>query len=492
MNARVPRRAAAALALALAAAQPACTTAPATGETVFTGGMSGDKAKKLGAREHDKILKKFGGPYKEGNLEGYIQDLGQELAAKSEEPEKDWTFTLLDTPMVNAFALPGGYIYVTRGLVAVAQSEAQLAGVIGHEIGHVTARHSAARYGSGLVAKGAGLAAGILLGRGGARAASILGSVAMSAYSREQEFEADKLGVRYATRAGYDADGMAKLLENMGAHSKLQAELRGEEHSEEFNLLATHPRTPKRVREAAAEAKTKQPETPVVGREAYLDAVDGMLFGHGPDQGFTRGRDFLHPELRLAFTVPEGFRLFNSARQVVARNPESGTIIFDAPGKDASTDPMRHLRAEWTRGTRLADVERMTINGMRAASGALRIDTKGGPQAVRLVVIRYDADRIYRFAFLAPMDRAETLMAAYERSARSFRKLSAADAAELEPKRLTVHPVSAGAAVATLAERMAFEELKPQRFRVLNSLAERAARYPHARVKLVTQPAKTP
>lgn len=473
-------------AAAVLAVTAGCATAPATGDPIFTGGLTPAKEKEIGREQHPKLVRQFGGEYQDAELQRYVRELGLALAGESELPELDWRFTVLDTPIVNAFALPGGYVYVSRGLVELADNEAELAGVLAHEIGHVTARHSAERYGGQILAGVAGLAAGILLGGEAARVTSALGNVALSGYSRSQEFEADTLGVRYIAQAGYDPEAMAGFLETMQANSRLEATLRGNpEAAEQFSLLQTHPRTADRVREAIAAAGARLVADPRLGREAYLQAIDGIVHGHGPEQGFVRGRNFQHPELRFAFEVPEGFRLFNGPTQVVAFGPEDSLILFDRAGKDVSLDVVDYLTRSWAPRLRLRQVERIAVDGLPAATGTAQVRTNKGRRDLRLVAIRFDADAMYRFLFVTPPAMTDRLNAPLRQTTYSFRKLGAEEAAALEPLRLRIHTVQPGETQESLAERMPFADFKLERFRVLNGLAPDDRLEPGQKVKLV-------
>ena len=288
----------------------ACETAPGTGRTIFTGGMGPETEARLGYQEHQKIVPQFGGAYADPAIDAYLTGIGDLLARTSEIPDQKFTFTVLDTPMVNAFALPGGYVYITRGLLALADNEAEVAGVLAHEIGHVTARHAAERYGQTMAANILGLGLGILLGSGPATDLyGAVAGVALRSYSREPEYESDLLGVRYMSRAGYDPGAMATFLTRLLAHGRLEAELRGQPgKADAFDIMQTHPRTAERIARAIAEAGTKTVAEPLIAREIYLGKIDGLLYGDDPEQGFVRGRRFLHPWLRFAFEVPRGFR----------------------------------------------------------------------------------------------------------------------------------------------------------------------------------------
>ncbi|MFZ9632780.1 MAG: M48 family metalloprotease, partial [Alphaproteobacteria bacterium] len=221
--------------LAASCALGGCSANPATGSRSFTAFMSPEEEARLGRQEHPKIVAQFGGEHGDQRLRAYVSRLGDALAARSEMPGLEWRFTILDSDVVNAFALPGGHVYATRALLALASSEAELAGVLGHEIGHVTARHTAQRYSSGVLAQAGTTAAtilgGVFLGSAGAQLAqSTVGGtaqLALAGYSRDQEFEADTLGVRYLARGGYDTAAMASFLAKMQMESALQAELAG-------------------------------------------------------------------------------------------------------------------------------------------------------------------------------------------------------------------------------------------------------------------------
>jgi len=473
-------------ALALAALLPlagACTTAPATGERIFTGGLSLEKGKQLGAEQHPKLKRQFGGAYDEGDLPAYVASIGNLLARTSELPELGWTFTVLDSPVVNAFALPGGYVYVSRGLIALAENEAQLASVLAHEIAHVTARHSAQRYGSQQLAGIASVLSGALLGRPAGQATAALSQVAIASYSRDQELEADTLGIRYLSRAGYDPDASAAFLAKLQAESDLQAELAGDpDAANDFSLLQTHPRTMARVREAMARAETARVADPMKAREVYLPKLDGLLYGDAPAQGYVRGRRFLHPDLRLAFQVPEGFRMQNGQNSVKARGA-GGLMVFAGAPKAGGRDPAAYLRDVWADNVALQALTRVRINGMRGATALARARTRSGTRTVRLAAVRYDRETTYRFLFVpdgpGPPERlADTVLT-------SFRKLSQAEAAELEPRRLRLYTVQPGDTQRSLAERLPYEDLPLRRFQVLNGLQPGDPLRPGQTVKLV-------
>ncbi|HEY5597962.1 MAG TPA: LysM peptidoglycan-binding domain-containing protein, partial [Kiloniellales bacterium] len=211
---------------------------------------------------------------------------------------------------------------------------------------------------------------------------------------------------------------------------------------------------------------------PIIGREVYLSKIDGMLYGDDPDHGLIRGRRFLHPKLRFAFAVPEGFRLFNSDERVIARGPDGAGIILDQ-ARQAGAGPMTaYMNQTWAKGVTLRDVEAITVNGMAAATGRISIDGRSGRRDLRLVAIRYDESTVYRLLFVTPPNLTDSLSVPLRETTYSFRKLSAAEAATVKPWRLVRHTVRAGETAASLAERMPFADYRLQRFLVLNGLSE--------------------
>jgi len=475
--------------LGLAPGLSGCSVNPATGQPTFTAFMSESDELRVGREEHPKIIEEFGGAYDDPEITKYVDSIGQFLASTSERPDLKFTFTVLDSPVVNAFALPGGYVYITRGLLALANSEAEVAGVLGHEIGHVTARHSAQRYSQAMLAN-IGLM-GVAIATGSSALANLAGagaSVYLQSYSRDQEYEADILGVRYISRATYDPQAMASFLNSLLADNRLEAQIAGNPGAaDEYNIMATHPRTADRVQRAIEAAGERPVGDPMVERDIYLAKIDGLLHGDDPDEGFILGRRFAHPKLKFEFTVPEGFRLYNSSDAVIARGPEGGGIQFDRAPGSPSGDLVDYLAHQWGKNVNLENLERITVNGLEGATGTARVSTQSGTADLRLAAIRYDAGTVYRFLFITDPDQTSQLSEGLRRTTYSFRKLSDAEAAALKPQRIRIVTVQPGDTVASLAARMPFEDYKIERFRVLNGLAEGATLTPGQKVKLVVQ-----
>ena len=474
------------IAISLGAALTACATAPGTGRTIFTGGLTEEQESEMGRQQHPQILKQFGGPYDDPALARYVSSVGQRLAATSERKEINYTFTVIDSPIVNAFALPGGYVYVTRGLLALARNEAELAGVLAHEIGHITGRHAAERYGQNLASSIASAGLGILGGSAAAAAGQSLGAVALSSYSRDQEFESDTLGVRYLSRAGYNTQAMADFLAQLQASSRLDAEIAGRPGAaDQFSLLQTHPKTTDRVQRAIEAAKVQPNRDADVRQAAYQRHIDGIIYGDNPDHGIVKGRSFLHPVLRFAFEVPEGFELFNSPQRVIAKGPDDTGILFDSTSKPFNGSMQRYLTDVWGKSASLRDPESLDINGMEAATAWTRVDSESGPRDIRAVVIRYDPQTIYRFLYVTPAGVTARYNLDFRRSSHSFRKLTDAQVAAIQPLRIGLHEVQPGETVESIAADMPFASMRAEHLMVLNGLTSPAELQPGMTIKVV-------
>lgn len=450
-----------------------CSVSPATGERIFTGLMSPAQEQKIGFAEHPKILKQFGGTYENATVSKYVDRIGQSLAQRSELPNQKFTFTVLNTDQVNAFAVPGGFIYVTRGLLALADSEAELAGVVAHEIGHITGRHTAQRYAQ---AQAGGLATaglGILFGGAVAQTASSLLPLHLQSFSRDQEFQADSLGVRYIVRDGYVPEAMASFLSKLRSQSQLQLKLQGEDtaKADQADMLASHPRALDRVQRAIAQAKGNSVANPREGRVAHMQAIHGILFGDDPKEGFVRGRDFIHPGLRFRFTVPEGFRIQNGSDAVLARHRNGAGIQFTSGGTKYRGPMARYFTDVWAKKVNLSRTERLTVNGMEGATASTTVQTRSGTRDVRLVAVRHPSNRILRLLFSTPTQVTRQLSVPLRRTTFSLKALSAQEASKFKPLRIRVRAVRSGETVTSLSREMKIKEAPSEWFRLLNGFS---------------------
>ena len=495
MNPRRPLVLALAL-LGLFAPLAACTVNPATGQQSFTGFMSESEEVRIGAQEHSKVLLEFGGAYDNPALADYVRRIGDSLARVSETPNIRYTFTVINDDKVNAFALPGGYVYITRGLLALADTEAEMAGVLAHEIGHIVARHTAQRYSQAMAANIGLTILGVVgqaAGVGGAVGdlAQFGAAAALQSYSREQELESDMLAVRYLARAGYSPEAMNSFFRKMSAFDRLQTTIANQPGAEErYNIMSTHPRTSERIEQAIALARANTLVNPRHERTAYLSHIDGMTFGDDPRQGIRRGREFIHPALRFRFVAPPGFALFNSPRQVVARGPQNSVVVFDmeseAKARGAGS-PAHYLARDWGARFSMRDVEPISIDGLDGATGWSQVRTKSGIMDVRLVAIRAAPSRIYRMVFVTPPQLTESLRAELQRTTYSFRQLTPSEASQVKPLRIALVTVKEGDTTEKLAARMPFASHRVEWFEALNGLARGQPLVPGEKLKTVIE-----
>ena len=466
-----------------------CASNSATGDDVFAPFMSEAEEKKVGKEEHPKVLAEFGGAYNHPELQRYVSSIGNFLKSTTPQANEPYTFTVLDSDMVNAFALPGGYVYVTRGLMALANDEAEFAGVVGHEIGHVVARHTAQRYSQGVIA---GLGAAIL---GAITKSDIVGNVAqmgaaayVQGFSRDQELEADQLGVQYLTRAGFHPMAMASFLGSMEAESALALKKAGKEGTDPAaSLFSSHPRTADRI-VAAAQSAAANASGPIArDQDVYFRKINGMIYGDSPEQGYVRGRNFSHPKLKFSFDAPPGFAMQNSQAAVIGRAKGGSAMLQFDGGKMSSAQRSlaTYVKNDWAPNIGLGNVETFTVNGMEAATGRANVRLDNGPAELRLVAIRYSGAQVYRFLFIGAPNIPQNVDEQFRETVYSFRKLSDREAAALKPRILSVVTVKSGDTAQSLAKRMAVDDYPLETFLTLNGLKSGQALQPGRKVKLV-------
>jgi len=474
--------------------QGCVTTNPATGGSDFTPFMSPAKESAVGREQHPLVIKQHGGVLDVPKIAGYVAVTGGRLAAVSELPTTPFTFTVLNSPIVNAFALPGGYIYVTRGILALFNSESEMASVLGHEIGHVTARHSAKRYNQQLfTGLGVTLLGAALKNKGLSDAMGYGSQLYLKSYSRGNEYESDQLGVRYSTRAGFDPYAAADMLSSLDAESGLQdiiANRKGQQRPPEF--FSTHPNTRDRVSRAFNAAKqTGLPQNSRDrGRDRYLNAIDGMIYGDDPAQGVIKGRIFSHGPLRFRFKVPENYRLSNSSDMIYARGtgPAEGGIIIFAGDELKGRNMIEFTSNTWhkfAKKTALQGLEDVTINGMAAVTGWNDITVAKVPSRVRIVAIHHSETRAYYFLIITPKSKIYNLSNDLQRMTYSFKRLSPGQASKIKGKIIRVVTVKPNDTATKLSGKMAFASHKLDRFLVLNGLNNTSRLRAGQRVKLI-------
>lgn len=465
----------------------ACTTNPATGNVQLAPLMSAEDEAREGAEAHPKIVEAYGGVYDDPRLGAYVAEVTARIAKGAGGNGITYRVTILNSPIVNAFALPGGYVYVTRGLLALVDDEAELAGVIGHEIGHVIARHGAQRQTAALGASVVGAVLGAVVGSSAVgQVAGVGGQGLLAGYSRDQEYEADALGVRYLAQAGYDPQAEADFLEAMAGDQALSDRIKNRKRDTSAgDWLASHPATPDRVKAARdhADESGVAPGTGERNRDALFRAVDGLIYGDAPEQGMVRGRRFMHPGLRIMFTAPPNYTITNAMKAVIMQGPDEAIVKFDMAKKDPAVEIGAYLGSVWAAGTDLSKIDRFTLNGM----GAAEATTQSGKYNVRLVAVEGTPDTAYRFLMGVPPAAGTRQDGKLRELVQSFHRLSEAEARAAKPLRLRIVTVAHGKTAETLGTRMEFANFRTKRFRALNGL--RAGEQPKEgmKVKIVSE-----
>lgn len=445
----------------------------------------------LGAEQHPQLLAEFGGSY-EAPEARYVAQIGEKVAAAA-GLERQCTFTLVNTDVVNAFAVPGCYIYVTRGLMGIVNSEAQLASVLAHEVGHIVADHAQRQQRRSVLTGLGAMAVGLITGS--ERLANFAGRAAelfTLRYSREQEFESDRLGIHYAEAAGYDPYAAAEMLDALARNEALAARTRGDDAKAIPAWARTHPLTEDRVERATAEARRSGVATGALpdGEAPYLNQVDGLLYGDDPVQGYVQGRLFSHPEMRIRFRAPAGFSLTNTPRAVLidGRDGTRGEFAggpMPPGGVEAYAVRLMEQAIGDPRGAavRPGALQRAVIGGVPAAVLPVSVQTSEG--AAEVVVAAYDSGDggAYHFMIVSP-PTAEARVA-WSELINSFRPLSRAEAAQLRPRVIDVVAARPGETPQTMASRMAVSELPLETFLMLNDRDPDQALRPGERVKIV-------
>lgn len=451
-------------------------------------GMS-ESDRRLGAQEHPKILAEFGGAYN-GPGVAMVNRVGKAVAVQSgiASTGSECTVTLLNTTIVNAFAIPGCYTYVTRGLLSIMNDEAELASVIGHEVGHVAARHAQKRQQRSTIAGLGSVLAGIFLGGQAAQIANIFGQANVLSFSRSQEYQSDDLGIRYMTAAGYDPYASADMLESLGDQSALEARMRGQSEADQIPAWQrSHPLTGDRVARATAQARATglQPGQKARNAAQYFQAVDGMLYGDDPSQGYVEDSVFAHPTLKIRFQAPNGFYLNNATDAVTMEGPNGLRAQFSGGRMSGSLDnyvtQVAQALVGQAQGVQAGSIQRTTINGMPVSVLPLRARTSSGTVDVQIAGYQWDGNTAYHFITIAPAGRSGT----FDGLLRSFRRLSDAEAAALKPRVIDVVTVRQGDTLQSLANRMAFSNYRLERFLVINDREANQPLRPGEQVKIV-------
>jgi predicted Zn-dependent protease len=456
--------------LLLAVSLTHCAQNPVTGNPNLVL-LSESQEIAIGRREDGNVRRQYGA-YENPALQQYVNDVGQRLAKASHRPGIEYHFLVVDSPEVNAFALPGGYIYITRGIMAYLNSEAELAGVLGHEIGHVTARHSvqqltavtAANIGVNILQIFVPESRGLL----GANAVNLLGGVLLSGYGRDHELEADRLGAEYLARTAYDPQAMVKVvgvLKNQELFDAEVAKAEGRQPRAYHGIFASHPDNDTRLQQVVGEAaKFRQPETRT-GQEEFLRQADRMIYGDSPSQGILRDNHFYHEEMGLVMIFPAGWRVQNRPQNIAATSPGDEAMIdlrLAGPAKGKPEDVLR-------RALRLADSEPVvptTIRGLPAAT----VSTSIGGRPTRAACVFVKDNALLIGAQARTQAAFNRYQAEVQESLMSIHAMTDQERAFARPLRIRVITAQKGMTFAELAKRSPLGRFSEGHLRVINGL----------------------
>lgn len=460
----------------------ACYTNPVTGEKELSL-LSPEDEIRLGAQADKSIVAQYG-LYDDEQLAEYIDQIGQRMVKVSHRPDLKFHFRLLDSPVINAFALPGGYTYITRGILAYMNSEAELAGVIGHEIGHVTARHGAKAYTRAQLAQ-LGLGIGSILSEDFRRfsdVAEVGVGLLFLKFSRDQERQSDRLGVEYATKIGYDASHLSHFF---GTLNRLQ----GESGESLPGWFSTHPNPEEReakVLELAREWQQKvATQDFTVARDRYLDHIDGIVYGEDPRQGFVENDYFYHPELEFQFPVPEKWRVINTPQQVQIISPEqdAGIVLSLSDAGDARLAAQKFVTDN---EARVLQSDRTTVNGMPAE---VRVSEVAGQQGT-LRVLSYFIEKgaqVYVFHGFSAAGQYSSYEGAFRYTMGNFDRLKNRAAKQVKPTRIRVVRVDRRATLETLLANYGMKDEQHEELAVINGLQLTDTLTPGQRIKILRE-----
>ncbi|OWV77691.1 metalloprotease [Rhizobium sp. N122] len=458
------------------------SVSPSSNPQIVDEVQKNDPRAAMGAREHPRIVASYGGEYKDAKTERLVARIAGALTAVSENPSQSYRITILNSPAINAFALPGGYLYVTRGLLALANDASEVAAVLSHEMGHVTANHGIERQkreeaeviASRVVAE-------VLSSDIAGKQALARGKLRLAAFSRQQELQADVIGVRMLGEAGYDPYAAARFLDSMAAYSRFMSV--DPEADQSLDFLSSHPNSAQRIELARTHARAFGQEGAVgdKGRDYYLDGIDGLLYGDSPEEGYVRGQTFLHGGLGIRFDVPPDFHIDNKVEAVMATGPNDIAVRFDGVADNQNQSLTNYISSGWVTGLDPSTIQPVTINGMEAATARASADRWD----FDVTVIRNNS-QIFRFLTAVPKG-SDALEPTANVLRASFRRMTPAEAASLKPLRIRVVTVRPGENISTLAARMMGTDRKLDLFKLINALPTGAAVSPGDRVKIIAE-----
>ena len=463
---------------------------PATGRPDFV--LMSKKDELILGYRYSKEVQRSYSRYENAVLQKYVQRVGEGLAEKSHRPDVRYRFTLLDSSEVNAFALPGGYIYITRGMLAYLDNEAELAAVLGHEIGHVTARHAVRQHSVQTAANATVLAGSLLfpevaaLGQG---VYGLLGGALFSGYGRDHELEADKLGAEYLARSGYDPDAMIEVigvLKEQEIYETARAEAEGRPARTYHGVFASHPSSDQRLQEALESAtRASRADGGRLDRIEFLEQIDGLSFGRSTRQGIVKDRDFYHKGLGIGLEIPLGWYVESSSDSLIASTLGNAELIEVTRQERGGAITPRSFAEDLYGKDTIEDGEELRISGLPAFTATARRETAVGERRTRFAVI-FLANGAFVFRSLAEDedDQADADVELLE-TAKSFRILTRAERKLAREKRIRLREVGAGTTYSELASESAIRNRAEDQLRLLNGAYPEGEPLPGELIKVV-------
>lgn len=414
-----------------------CAVNPVTGKKQFV--LMSEKQEIAMGAAYDPQVMAFFGSYDDPKLQTFINTKGQEMVDASHRSKITYEFKIVDSPVVNAFAVPGGYVYFTRGIMATFNNEAEFAGVLGHEIGHITARHSVIQQRNAMLGQ-LGIIAGVILVPELSQFIEPLSAgmqLAMMSFGRDAERQSDKLGVEYSSRVGYDASEMSGFFNTL----ERKDEVSGGEEIPEF--LSTHPSPEERsitVAKLAEEWKKKLKLTnPEVNRENYLKMIDGLIYGEDPKQGFVEGNVFYHPTMKFQFSIPGGWKLQNTPQQVqMAPSNGEALLMLTLAGKGSLEETANTILEQYK--LTLVESNKENINGLNAI--LMIADQKQEQGTIRLLssLIQYEGN-IYSIMGISDLSKFTSYQPTFLSTIRNFNELTDSEKLNREPAVIRIKTV---------------------------------------------------
>jgi predicted Zn-dependent protease len=443
-----------------------CAKNPVTGKNDFM--LMSESQEIATGKQSDPEIVSFFGVYEDDNLHKFIQAKGQEMAGISHRKNLTYKFRVVDSPVVNAFAVPGGYVYFTRGIMAHFNNEAEFAGVLGHEIGHITARHSAKQYSRAMLAQ-VGLVAGTVISPEFAKYADIAQTgvgLLFLKFGRDAESQSDKLGVEYSTKIGYDAMEMATFFETLDRLQKKSG-------AEVPDFLSTHPNPADREDKVAKLAATWKKKSAVkdlkVGRNSYLKMIDGLVYGEDPKQGFVEGGVFFHPVLKFQFPIPREWNLENTPQQVqMAAKDGNAMMLMTLAGGSSLEEAAKAVLQKFQ--LTLVESGKRSVNGLPAIE--MIADQQQQNQAIRTLstLIQYNGN-IYLFIGVAQRQQFDAYFKLFQSTMHNFDVLTDQSKLNRQPERIRIKTIQRNASFAQAMRDFSVDEKRVEETAILNGMS---------------------